>query len=72
MEGGRMTDIGEMPEEWEVVRLGDVCAKMKSGGTPLTSKKEFYGGNIKFVKIEDLSKLLRAKALSVCCGLGLV
>lgn len=40
---------------WEVVKLGDICEKTRSGGTPLTSKKEFYGGKIKFVKIEDLT-----------------
>ena len=29
-EGYRMTDLGPLPEEWQVVRLGDVT-KMKQG-----------------------------------------
>jgi len=49
------TEIGRIPKEWEVVKLGEVCMKIKAGGTPLTSKKEYYEGNIPFVKIEDVT-----------------
>jgi len=49
------TEIGRIPKEWEVVKLGEVCTKIKAGGTPLTSKKEYYNGNIPFVKIEDMT-----------------
>jgi len=49
------TSIGKIPKEWEVVALNDVCMKIKAGGTPLTSKREYYDGNIPFVKIEDLT-----------------
>ncbi len=49
------TEIGKIPKEWEVVRFQDLCQKLKSGGTPLTSKKEYYNGNIPFVKIEDIT-----------------
>ncbi|MFH7903931.1 MAG: restriction endonuclease subunit S [Candidatus Aenigmatarchaeota archaeon] len=49
------TPIGKIPEDWEVVRVNEICIKIKAGGTPLTSKKEYYGGNIPFVKIEDLT-----------------
>ncbi|MCX8193756.1 MAG: restriction endonuclease subunit S [Candidatus Pacearchaeota archaeon] len=49
------TEIGKIPKDWEVVRLGDVSEKMKAGGTPLRSKKEYYGGNIPFVLIEDIT-----------------
>jgi len=51
----RDTEIGRIPKEWEVVKLGEVCTKIKAGGTPLTSKKEYYNGNIPFVKIEDMT-----------------
>ena len=33
-QGYRMTELGPLPEEWEVVRLGEVAEKMKAGGTP--------------------------------------
>jgi type I restriction enzyme S subunit len=49
------TEIGRIPKEWEVTKLENICIKIKAGGTPLTSKKEYYNGDIPFVKIEDLT-----------------
>lgn len=49
------TEIGKIPKEWEVVKLESACEKIKSGGTPLTSKKEYYGGEIPFTKIDDIT-----------------
>jgi len=49
------TEIGKIPKEWDVVKLDEVCMKIKAGGTPLTSRKEYYNGNIPFVKIEDMT-----------------
>ncbi|PNR92760.1 restriction endonuclease subunit S [Petrotoga sp. 9PWA.NaAc.5.4] len=40
------TEVGMIPEEWEVVRLGDVANKSYSGGTPSTSKEEYWNGSI--------------------------
>ena len=54
-QGYRMTELGPLPEEWEVVRLGEVAEKMKAGGTPRRSVKEYWGGNIPFVLIEDMT-----------------
>ncbi|MCD6371861.1 MAG: restriction endonuclease subunit S [Candidatus Aenigmarchaeota archaeon] len=45
-----------LPEGWKVVEFSKICSKLKSGGTPLTSKLEYYNGEIPFVKIEDISK----------------
>ncbi|WP_261665326.1 restriction endonuclease subunit S [Deinococcus sp. Marseille-Q6407] len=41
--------------EWEEVRLGDV-AEMASGGTPDTKNPAFYGGEIQWVSIADMSR----------------
>jgi type I restriction enzyme S subunit len=49
------TEIGRIPKDWEVSKLEKICEKIKAGGTPLTTKKEFWGGNIPFVKIEDMT-----------------
>ena len=61
--------IGRIPEEWEVVRLGEVVEKVKAGGTPTTSISEYYqNGNIPFVKIEDLTyngKYLKSTMLKI-------
>jgi type I restriction enzyme S subunit len=40
--------------EWEVKLLGEV-ASMQSGGTPLSSVKQFYGGSIPWVSIGDMT-----------------
>jgi len=45
----------KIPKGWKVVKLKDICKKLKAGGTPSTSRKEFWNGNIPFVKIEDIS-----------------
>jgi type I restriction enzyme S subunit len=49
------TEIGRIPKDWEVSKLEKICKKIKAGGTPLTTKKEFWNGNIPFVKIEDMT-----------------
>lgn len=41
--------------EWKAKFIGKVC-KMFSGGTPDTSKKEFYGGTIPFIRSAEINK----------------
>lgn len=41
--------------EWQVQRLGDIAA-MSSGGTPPSKVNEFYGGEIKWASIADMTK----------------
>ena len=40
------TEIGLVPESWEVLELGEVVLKSKGGGTPSTKKREYWNGNI--------------------------
>jgi type I restriction enzyme S subunit len=42
-------------ENWKNVRLGDVC-ETTSGGTPSRKQKEYYEGNIPWVKSGELNK----------------
>jgi type I restriction enzyme S subunit len=42
-------------EEWEEKSLGSVCETF-SGGTPSTSQKEFYGGDIPFIRSAEIDK----------------
>ncbi|MCC5998164.1 MAG: restriction endonuclease subunit S [Thermofilum sp.] len=49
------TEIGKIPKDWKTAKLGEICEKIKAGGTPLTTKKEYWNGNIPFVKIEDMT-----------------
>jgi len=48
------TEIGEIPEDWEVVRLGEVGIT-ETGGTPRREFKEYYGGNIPWVKSGEIN-----------------
>lgn len=41
--------------EWVEKAIGSVC-KMFSGGTPVTSQKSFYGGNIPFIRSAEIDK----------------
>lgn len=41
--------------KWPIAKIGDIATLM-TGGTPLTSKKEYYGGNIKWLVSGDINK----------------
>jgi type I restriction enzyme S subunit len=50
----KQTEIGPVPQSWEVVRLGDV-AKLQSGGTPARNKPEYWtAGDIPWVKTGEI------------------
>ena len=64
----KQTPIGKITEDWNVRKLEDIVEKIKAGGTPLTTNKEYWNGNIPFVKIEDItaaSKYLVKTAVSI-------
>ena len=42
-------------EEWEVKRLGEVCSTF-TGGTPSSSRKEYYGGSIPFIRSAEIDQ----------------
>ena len=55
-DGYKMTELGEVPEEWEVKKIEDAC-KTSSGGTPSRSNLSFYeGGSIPWIKTGELNK----------------
>jgi type I restriction enzyme S subunit len=54
----KMTEIGEIPEEWEVVTL-DSVARRGSGHTPSKSHPEYWNGDIKWISLKDSSALDR-------------
>ena len=45
---------GNLPKSWCVVKLGDI-GKWQAGGTPNRGVKEYYGGNIPWLKTGDLN-----------------
>ena len=64
------TEIGPVPEHWQVVRLGDI-AETKSGGTPSRKRKEYYGGAIPWVKSGELGDSLISSTDETITRLGL-
>jgi type I restriction enzyme S subunit len=47
--------LGRIPEEWEVVRLGEV-GKIVTGSTPPTINPEYYGDVYQFITPEDIQE----------------
>ena len=51
----KQTEIGEIPESWEVVQTGEI-GKIVTGNTPKTSVPEYYGGPYMFISPGDISE----------------
>lgn len=49
------TRLPGFKEGWKISRLGDV-SKMLSGGTPKSTNPEYYGGDIPWVSIADMTE----------------
>lgn len=43
----KQTEIGEIPEDWEVKELGEI-SEIIGGGTPNTEKREYWNGKIQW------------------------
>ncbi|PMQ01211.1 MAG: restriction endonuclease subunit S [Dictyoglomus sp. NZ13-RE01] len=48
------TEIGEIPKDWEVKRLGDI-ANISTGGTPSRKVKKYWGGEINWLKSQEVN-----------------
>lgn len=49
----KQTELGLIPDDWEVKKFAEF-SKFYSGGTPLTSKSEYYNGQIPFIKSGEI------------------
>lgn len=55
LKGYKQTELGILPKEWEVVRLGEIC-EIKTGATPQrTIQKYWENPQINWVKTGDLN-----------------
>lgn len=48
-------DDGKEFPDWEEKKLGSLCRKAQSGGTPKSTNKNYYNGNIPFLSISDMT-----------------
>jgi type I restriction enzyme S subunit len=51
--GYKQTEVGMIPEEWEVKPLGEL-ASVSSGGTPSRSNSQYWDGNIPWVTTSEV------------------
>jgi len=52
----KLTEVGEIPEEWEIFSLGGV-AEVSGGATPSTKIVDYWNGEIPFVTPTDVTNL---------------
>ena len=53
--GYKNTKVGVIPEEWEVVKIGEV-GSLIGGGTPLTSNEAYWQGSIPWLSSSNLTE----------------
>ncbi len=54
-DGFKDSEIGKIPEDWEVKPIEYFCSKITSGGTPSRNKDDFWiNGTIPWVKTQEL------------------
>ncbi len=47
--------VGRIPEEWDVIRLGDIADDFVGGGTPSTSNPNYWNGKIAWMTSAHIS-----------------
>ena len=60
--GTKPSELGEIPEDWDIVDLASVIEKFVGGGTPSRSVKEYWGKEIPWVTVKDFSSFSPYKA----------
>lgn len=49
------SELGEIPETFEIVQIKDICEEIKNGGTPERSNSDYWEGNIPWIKTGELN-----------------
>ncbi|TDB60305.1 hypothetical protein C5467_07160 [Photorhabdus khanii subsp. guanajuatensis] len=53
--GYKASELGEIPEDWESVQLGDLVEKIIGSGTPRRNNPSYWGNSIPWVTVKDFS-----------------
>jgi type I restriction enzyme S subunit len=65
------TKYGTIPANWEIKPIREIADRIGSGGTPNTDKEEYYGGDIEWVKTDDLNSGLVESVKTTITSQGL-
>lgn len=69
--GYKQSELGEIPEDWEVVELSAVVEKIVGGGTPSRSNPAYWGNEIPWVTVKDFATFSPFTAQEKITKLGL-
>ena len=65
------SELGEIPEGWEVGSFQDLCIKVESGGTPKRKSPEYWGGNIKWLSSGEVRDVIAFDTREKITDIGL-
>ncbi|MBY6212368.1 restriction endonuclease subunit S [Microbulbifer agarilyticus] len=54
LKGTKQSELGEIPEDWEIVRIGQEATLVTKGTTPTSIGRSFTPDGINFVKVESI------------------
>ena len=49
------SELGEIPEGWEVGTINDICSSIENGGTPRRMETQYWNGSIPWFKTGELT-----------------
>lgn len=55
-DGYKMTELGALPEEWDVVKLGQISQTITKGTTPTTYGYNYVENGIPFLRVENITE----------------
>lgn len=67
----KQSELGEIPEDWEVVEFSAVVEKIVGGGTPSRSNPAYWGNDIPWVTVKDFATFSPFTAQEKITKLGL-
>lgn len=67
----KQTEIGEIPQSWEVIPFGETCHDFFGGGTPSTKNPEYWNGDINWTTSAHISGIFLQTGQKNITNLGL-
>lgn len=69
--GYKQTEIGPIPEDWDVKTLGCIAERIIGGGTPNRTIKDYWNGDIPWMSVKDFAQHNPHKTLEYITSKGL-